>query len=303
VQETTDGRVSFIQEGRPVTIKLRSSQGDEIELPGLARAPSMISPDDPDFRIRVKAGHIDFVVSPSVIGARQSTGLTINFHLNEKRPFIDQVGLLALSNWSSLGSVSASVEIEQGQLFGATINIDAPLPKWAEESWVCAQYFLEILGIERCKRATISLLDFHRFTQDYLVLATLLNSRSIRFEGEFDSQIAEFSKLVGYSYGQFGDWTFGAIHQFEVSSKLQEDEKLMIDLAKPRVVQKSAFMKPLAQSVEDITLSFKEFLTRQEVPVATLDDGNLFEWGKSYTGNGTIVIQVHDVVEPSSPVQ
>ena len=67
LQEMTDGRVRFTQEGRPVTVKLGSSKGDEIELPGLAWAPSMIPLEHPEFRIRVQAGHIDIVFKPGDI--------------------------------------------------------------------------------------------------------------------------------------------------------------------------------------------------------------------------------------------
>ncbi|OOY02932.1 hypothetical protein [Thioclava sp. F28-4] len=294
LQELTDGRVSFTQEGRPVTVKLRSSNDDEIELPGLAWAPSMIPLEHPEFRIRVKAGHIDIVARPGNIDNRQTTQLNVQFDLQEERPFIEQAGLLALINWSSFGPVSANVEVARGQLFCATINLNAPLESWAKECWVCARYFLNVLGSERCKTTSIALLDFYRFMRDYFALASIQESASIRFEGLFECEMAEFSKLVGYGYGQFGDWTFGAIHEFEVVSQSQEGEKLIVYLTKPRIAQKFVFARPLAQSVEHIARDFQSFLARQAVPVATFDDGDLFEWGRSYKRNGTVAIQVHN---------
>lgn len=299
LQEMTDGKISFTQEGRPVAVKLRSSEGDEIELPGLAWAPSMIPVDHPEFRIRVKAGHIDIVSKPGNIDNRQTTQLNVEFDLREERSFIEQAGLLALTNWSSFGPVSASVEVEQGQLFGATINLDAPLESWAKECWVCAQYFLNILGSDRCKTTSISLLDFHHFMRDYFTLASFQDSNSIRFEGLFESEMDEFSKLVGYSYGQFGDWTFGVIHEFEVVSLSQEGEKFTVNLARPKVAQMFAFARPLAQSVEQITGDFQSFLARQRVPVATFDNGDLFEWCRSYKDNGTVAIRIHDPLVPT----
>lgn len=294
LQELTNGRVSFTQKGRPVTVKLQSSKGDEIELPGLAWAPSMIPLEHPEFRIRVKAGYLDIVAKPGDIADGQTTQLDVQFDLQEERPFIDQVGLLALINWSSFGPVSVSVEVVQGQLFGATINLNAPLEAWAKACWVCAQFFLNVLGSDRCKLTSIALLDFHRFMQEYFVLALVQDSNSIRFEGLFKSEMAEFSKLVGYSYGQFGDWTFGAIHEFEVVSQSQEGEKLTVYLTKPEIAKKFVFARPLEQSVKHIARDFQSFLARQAVPVATFDDGDLFEWGRSFKRNGTVAIEVHD---------
>lgn len=299
LHEFADGKVSFTQKGRPVTVKLRSCKGDEIELPGLAWAPLMIPWKHPEFRIRVKAGYIDMVTGPFDSVRRLSTGLNISSAPHEDRPFIEQLGLLALINWSSLGPVSASVEIEQGQLFGATINLNALPEAWARACWVCAQYFVGILGVERCRTTSISLLGFHRFMQDHYVLASVHGSGSIRFEGLFEGGMPEFPKLAGYSYGQFGDWTFGAIHEFEVVSQRQEGEKFTLYLAKPEIVQKSVFARPLAQSVEHIVRDFEAYLSRQSVPVATFGTGDLFEWGRSYKGNGTVAIQVHDGAEPS----
>lgn len=294
LEELTDGRVSFTREGRPVTVKLRSSNGDEIELPGLVWAPSTVPLGHPEFRIRMKAGYIDIVIKPRNIDNRQTTQLNIEFDLQEERPFIEQAGLLALTNWSSFGPVSVSVEVEQGQLFDGTINLNAPLETWAKECWVCAQYFFKILGSVRCKTSSIALLNFHGFMRDYFALASLQDSNSIRFEALFESEISEFSKLVGYSYGQFGDWTFGAIHEFEVVSQLQEDEKLTVYMTKPKISQKFVFARPLAQSIEHIARDFQSFLARQAVPVATFNDGDLFKWSRSHKSNGTVAIQVHD---------
>lgn len=294
VRELTDGRVSFTQEGRPVTVKLRSINGDEIELPGLAWAPATIPLGHPEFRIRVKAGYIDIVAQPEIIDNRQTTQLNIQFDLQEQRPFIEQAGLLALTNWSSFGPVSASVEVAQGQLFGAMLNLNELLDSWMKECWVCAQHFLKILGSDRCKTTSIALLDFHHFMRDHFALASIQGSNAIRFEGLFQSEMAEFSKLVGYSYGQFGDWTFGAVHEFEVVSQSQEGEKLTVYLTKPEIAQKFVFARPLAQSVEHIARDFQSFLARQVVPVATFDDGDLFAWSRSYKGDGTVAIQVHD---------
>ena len=294
LQELTDGRVSFTQEGRPVTVKLRSSNGDEIALPGLAWAPSMIPLEHPEYRIRVKVGHIDIVAQPRNFGNRQSTQLNVQCDLHEERPFIEQVGFLALINWGSFGPVAASVEVAQGQLFGATINLDAPVESWAKECWVCAQYFLNILGTDRCKTTSIALFEFHRFMRDYFALASLQDNNSICFEALFESEIADFSKLVGYSYGQFGDWTFGVIHEFEVVSQSQKGKKFTVYLTKPKIAEKLVFARPLAQSVDHIVHDFQSFLARQSVPVATFDDGDLFEWGRSYKNNGTVAIQIHD---------
>ena len=299
LDELTDGRISFTQEGRPVTVKLRSSKGEEIELPGLAWAPSMIPMDHPEFRIRVKAGHIDIVAKRGDIDNCGTTKLNVQFDLQEERSFIEQAGLLALFNWSTFGPVSASVEIPQGQLFGATINLDAPLEPWVKQCWVCAQFFLNILGNEACKTTSISLLDFHRFMKDYFALSSIHEGNSIRFEGLFESEIEEFSKLVGYSYGQFGDWTFGAIHEFKVVSQSQKGDKLTVYLSQPEIVQRFVFARPLAQSITQIARDFKSFLTRQAMPVATFDDGDLFEWGRSYKSNGTLSIQVHDPPGPA----
>ena len=294
LQELTDGRVRFTPKGRPVTVKLRSSNGDELELPGLAWAPSMITPEHPEFRIRVKAWPLDIVVKPEDIDSRQKSQLNVQFDLQEERPFIEQAGLLALTNWSSFGPVFASVEIAQGQLFGVTINLDVPLDPWVKECWICAQYFLNILGSDRCKTTSIAMFDFYRFMRDYFALALFHAGNPIRFEGLSNRKMVEFSKLVGYSYGQFGSWTFGAIHEFEVVSQSQEGEKFTIYLAKPEIAQKFVFERPLAKSVEHIARDFQSFLARQAVPVATFDDGDLFEWSRSYKSNGTVAIQLHN---------
>lgn len=297
LQELSDGRVSFTQEGRPVTVKLRSSNGDEIELPGLAWTPSTVSVDHPEFRIRVKAGPIDIVAQPGNIDRRQATQYNVQFDPQEERPFIEQAGLLALINWSSFGPISVSVEVAQGQLFGGVINLDSPPESWAKEWWFCTQYFLNILGIDRSKTTSIALLDFHRFMRDYLPLASIQYSNAIRFEYLFESEMAEFSKLVGYSYGQFGDWTFGAIHEFEVVSQSQKGKKLIVHLTKPKIAQKFVFARPLAQSVEHIARDFQSFLARQTAPVAIFNGGDLFEWSRSYKSNGTLAIEVHDPIE------
>ena len=292
---TGRGKISFTHDGHPVTVKLRSCKGDEIELPGLAWAPRLIPPDHPEFGIRVKAGHIDMVIGPGNINGHFSTRSNINYNLREERSFIDQVGLLALDYWSSLGPVSISVEVDQGQIFKATIKLEGPLETWAMQSWVCAQYFLDILGGDRCKKINISLLDFHRFMQDYFGLAAVQNSNSFRFEGLFESEVAEFSKVVGYSYGQFGDWTFGAIHEFKVVSRSQEDEKLAVVLGKPKIIHKLVYKRPLAQTIEHIAREFNEFLARQHAPVATPENGDLLKWGRSCK----VVIEVHDPIRPT----
>ena len=294
----TAGRVRFTRDKRSATLKLRSCKGnDEIELPGLAWIPRTIPWDHPESRTRVKAGHIDIVTGPGINNDHPPIHTIIDLDSPEERSFIDHVGLLALLNWGSLGPVSASVEDERGPLFDATLKFNAPLETWAEKSWVCAPYFLDILGRERCKKINISLPDFCRFMEDYFVLTAAQGSNPIHISGLSESEGAEFSKMVGYSYGQFGDWTFGAIHEFKVVSRSQEDEKFTVVLAKPKTICRDVYKRPLAQSVEHITRKFKGFLARQIVPVATFGNGDLFEWGKSYGSNETI--EVHDPIKPT----
>ncbi|WP_339816549.1 hypothetical protein [uncultured Paracoccus sp.] len=294
VQDFTDGRVSFIQKGRPVTVKLRSCIGDEIELPGLAWAPSTIPFEHPDFKVRVKSGHIDIVATPGIIDRPQPTQLNIHCNLQEVRPFIEQAGLLALTNWSSFGPVSASVEVAQGQLFSATINLNAALKPWARDAWVCAKYFINIFGYDRCKTTSIALLDFDDLIRDYFALASLQESNFIRFEGKFDDAMAEFTKLVGYSYGQLGNCTFGVIHEFKAVSQSQEGKNFKLIMTKPEIVQKFVFERPLAQSVDHIKRDFKSYLALQTSPVATFDNGDLCEWSRSYNSRGEINLILHD---------
>lgn len=296
-QEFTDGRVIITKEGRPVLVRLRSCNGDELELPGLAWAPSIFPSDHPEFKIRVKAGHIDIIASPSSIDDGLNTQLDIQFGLQDNHPFIEQLGLLALINWTSLGPVTASVEIEQGQLFGATITLKDSLEEWAQESWVCARYFLDILGSERCKDVRNSLQGFNIFMRDYFTLATLHDSNFIRFEGLLENELATIEKLVGYSYGQFGEWTFGLIHELTLVSQTQDSEKFTLQLAKPNIVRKFVFSRSLIQTIEHIQHEFKSYISSQDEIVVTFNEGDLSEWGKTYESNGTVAINVH---EPSA---
>ena len=225
--------------------------------------------------------------------------MNVDLDSPEERSFFDHVGLLALLNWGSLGPVSTSVEGERGPFFDATLNFNAPLETWAVKSWVCAPYFLDILEGERCKKINISLPDFCRSILDYYWLAAAHGSNSIRCEGLFESEGAEFSKMVGYSYGQFGDWTFGAIHEFKVVSRSQEDEKLAVVLGKPIIVHKLVYKRPLAQTIEHVAREFSEFLARQHAPVATIENGDLSRPERWNGGSETIAIEVHDPIMPN----
>jgi hypothetical protein len=289
----TEGRIKFTRESRPVTVTLRSAKGDELELPGEAWAPSIFGLDHPEFRIRVKTGHINIVARPSDIESGLETQLDVQFDTVAPKPFLDQLGILTLINWAQVGPVSAKISIEEGPLFSATITLDEQLEDWAENGWICAKYILDVLGRQKCEEVQFALSDLNSVMHEHMIIALLSNSSTIRFEGIFDGNITAFDKLSGFSYGAFGDWTYGLIHEMPVTAQSVKDGKGILSLANPTIVRRAVFKRPLIDSKQYISDEFQRYLGEQVGAVATLEDGDLTAWGVRYSEGGDINVKVH----------
>ena len=293
IQALSEGRVKFSQDGRKVSVMLTSNSGDELEIPGLAWAPSFIGPDHPEFMIRVKAGHFNIVARTSDMVERLETQLDIKFDTATTFPFIDQLGLLAIFNWAPLGPVTARIDTEEGPLFRATVTLDEPVENWAENSWTCAKYLLDVLGREKCQNIKLALSDLNTMMQEHYPLAVLHDSSSIRFEGELKDEMQSFEKLSGYSYGSFDSWTFWLIHEMAVTDRSSDGGKKTLKLTTPKIVRKAVFKRPLDQTKEHAIDEFRQYLEWQSAAVATFEDGDLAAWTKGYKSKCDVNIKVH----------
>jgi hypothetical protein len=217
-QEFTEGRVSFTREGKPLTVKLISCNDDEFDIPALAWAPFSIPTNSPEFRVRIKAGHINFIISPTP----EKQNVSLQLDTTEPYPMLEQIGFLALEYWSSLGPVKAQIITEQGMLYSISLDLTDTFEQWAAQLWHCGKLAFDILGKDRCKNIEISLRDLFGTLKGSCKLGALMSNQSIRVAATFENPLPEFQKLCGYSYGELGGWTYGAIHELDHSARSRE---------------------------------------------------------------------------------
>lgn len=292
IQSSTDGRISMTSEGLPLTVRFEAPNGETFEMPALGWAPRSVAPGDPEFRFRVKAGHIEFV-----LGALDTYEVRFTPDEGAALPLLEQFGLLALRTWGASGPVAVRFEAETGELACGSLAFDGPssaTSRWLAQLWDCACYALDVLGRDRCAGVEMSLAAFNEAMRDAYPLAVLHGGRSFRLDGDLRDDPPEFDALIGYSYGALGDWTYGALHELTHRTRSRCGDRLSLFFSHPRVIRTRAYKRSLEASRENIEHEFA--LLREQYPgkVAFIGDGDLTRWFAAGPENLDLVLQTED---------
>lgn len=282
------GRARFAPEGNPLTLQLNSRSGRIFDIPALAWVPRIVDPDHPDFRMRIKAGHIDIVTARR----KSNRKFILNYSLEEKFPFLEQMGLLCLINWTQGGEINFRALTDKGEIFTGTFSEGLKAESWMTQLEVVGHHMIDLLGRDKCKEISLSYIEFAELSRKINAIASIFSSRTFRFEAFFDEQIEPFKKLVGYLYGEIGPWTFGALYEFQHTERSSEGKRQTFYFDNPRIISKFAYKQPLAKTRRQIKKQFDAYCGQQNTPVATLQDGDLIVWTQALEGDLPIALSV-----------
>lgn len=289
IHEHSEGRISFSQEGRPVTLQLELDEGQKVfAIPAMIKTPRVVDVNHDEFKYRLTAGHIEFVASLADLNLR------LNLQFDPKKPFslIEQIGFLCLRNWSNQGVLEFRVLSDVGQLSSGVFNDATGNEPWMLDVENVGHHLIDVLGVERCQKIRLSLTELYDIGCSMHLVCSVFSGGVFRFEAEFGEEIEPFEKLIGYYYGQIGDWCFGVIYEAASGGRSSDGSRQSFYFKNPRVIQKLAFKQSLAQAKRQIEANFKSYKNAQSMPVASFHKGNLVAWSKALTSNDIISLSV-----------
>lgn len=287
VQTLTEGRISMRRDGKPLVVKLQAKSGDTLDFPALGWGSTVVGPEHPEFRFRVQCGNIQMI-----FGDSQNQNLNITIDTEGKYTFFDQLALLTLINWSEQGEVVATLQIEEGELAKVQLNGDWSDFSWAVQLWHCAKFLYDILGRERSASLKISLRDMFNSQGHLLALAKIMTSKSIRLEFADKEEVMDFNRLIGYSYGQIGEWGFAALHEIEHHVRKFEDGTHTLYFSHPIHPQKQVFKLSADELRDKIRADFRTHIKRQGYKYATFGEGDFVHWSTNFESGGSIALKI-----------
>ncbi|WP_417685379.1 hypothetical protein [Roseibium sp.] len=288
LKDFSGGRLSFTREGKKLTFQIISNNGTSFDIPALAWIPTTVSLGHPEFRARIKAGHINLVAKP---GSNKQQ-FELNYNLAGRHTFLEQLGLLCLINWSKIGPLKYKVQTEIGEMFSGQISGRFQAEPWTPQLEMVGHHLVELLGREKCGDVSLSFAEFSKLNREMNYVASIFSSRHFRFDAVFENMIEPFEKLLGYFYGELGPWTFGVIYEFKHETRSNEGLRQTFYFSNPRIVSKFAFQQPLSTTKKQIRREFIEYRKTLDTPTATLQDGDLVSWTKALMDEGLMELSV-----------
>ena len=284
----TEGRLSFANEGRSLTLKITSSQGDHFSIPAKGWTPKLVSADDPEYRVRVNAGHLDFIWSQNP--ANQA--LKLMFDTEISLPFLQHLGFLKFATWSKSGDLTLSVESDIGVLLsGRTVgtHLDGP---WLEDYCGAAEELLKIIGPERCAEVVGSFSDLSSSYKEIHFVSKIFNAGSLRIEAIYNEIVGGFDSMLGYVWGELGPWTYGAIYEMKHGATSAKDLRQTFYFSDPKLVSSFAFKQPVEITRNQVLEQFERLRSDLSYPTAVIQDGNLRAWTNAFDGKKEFTISV-----------
>lgn len=283
------GRLQITPSGRPLNLQLMSIDSEIYDISALGYAPATVGFEHSEFRIRIKAGHIDIVASPH--DSKQM--LDLGFDVYEEKSLEEQVGILKLFCWSQKGPVSFQALTDQGCLFGGTIKDIPDIEPWMRSLECSSSHLTELLGEQKCRDINITIRDLWRNIHSMYFCAVVYRANHFHFEGDFDTPAPPFEKLAGYIAFSIGDWSFGVIYEYTLDERTEHDDRTRFSFCNPKIVKKSVFKNDL-EAVRAQTLSdYVDYKKQSGVPVAELGDGDLGAWSQQMSSSSEFHITVN----------
>ncbi|WP_164989201.1 hypothetical protein [Roseovarius sp. A46] len=224
------------------------------------------------------------------------TKKNVDFEYNtqEKLPLIHQVGFLCLINWSREGEVKFEVCCELGKLFAGSFGSNFEQQAWMVEFESVGHHLLDILGAEKSLATEFSFCDFEKLNNTIIFAASLFSAGSIRFEGEYDYEIDDFARAIGYYTGKVGEWSFAAIWRMPLVAREIRNDRHVFDFGQPEIIWKQAFKQPIDLLRKQVREEFIRYKCSQVESFATFQDGDLVALAKALFDERSIYIAVDD---------
>lgn len=275
-ERMTKGTVRLLRDGNPLTIELQSVAGDTLNFPAVGWAPLLHGPEHPEFRVRVKCGFIQFL-----FGRNHEPSLDFNFDVDQELPFLELLAFLTLIIWSFQGPVKFAFQSDFGVLAAGQTNGEWSKNDWALPLWQRAKLIFDILGEDRCASLSMPLRDLAERTEHLHELGQIATADAFKLERKGQGVFPEFSYLVGYSYGQFGEWAFAAIHELECRVRKFEDDTETLYFQRSTYPSTVAFKRSVEDMREKIQAEFEEYCQRPGYSCATYCDGDFVQWAQN----------------------
>lgn len=282
------GRIQFTKEGHPLTLQIVSCDGKSFDIPARAWHASLVGFDHPDFKTRIKAGHIDLVMSP---GKTKDT-FNVTYDIYEESTLPEQLGFLCLVNWSQAGPVQFVAMTDVGKLLGGIISEGLKAEPWMAQYESSTRHLIKLLGAEKSREIKLSLAELTDVNRTLHFAASVFTSGSICFEAEFNNQIEQFEKLGAFLCGQIGEWSYGAIYEAKYGARSTSAKRQTFYLKDPRIVRRFAFKQPLEKTRDFVKREFNDWRSSQDGPVAVLQEGDRIAFSAALEAEGAIEISV-----------
>ncbi|KIT15586.1 hypothetical protein [Jannaschia aquimarina] len=282
------GRISMMREGRPLTVRMTSQDGETFSVPALAWAPISVAPGSPDFKVRAKAGPIDLV-----FGGVGKEPFSLRVDWAGRYTLLELFALFATRLWSSPGPMRIDLEAYEGELMSGSLTIHEELENWFSQAWQCARFVLDILGRERCAATSMTIAQFGEAMKSVHAVAAIQTSGSIRIEAVFPDDLPEFDTLAFYSCAQIGEWAVGTIHEMPVRAKADDGDRTTFYFSQPSVIDQQVYKRSIEVARTAVSDAFAAYRKGAE-RVAHVGDGDLPSWIAHRSEDSDIMITVGD---------
>ncbi|PCI83444.1 MAG: hypothetical protein COB24_15075 [Hyphomicrobiales bacterium] len=271
--QMSSGRISF--QAKPVPMVLELSQPDEgtIQLPVQAFASTLLETTDKRYKFRIVAGHFEMIY----IAKGKNHRLIHCYDPYANLCIMQHIGYVFLKKCSEKGSVSFSLSTEEGELFSGQLDIPLDTKEWIGITLLVGRFLIENIGQDRCNQVRIPFVDFFETIKNIYGLATLIETNSVQISADFEGKTDKFSALLGYAYGQIGQWSFGLICSFELLSRDIKGKRESFIFSKAEIIKKSVFKMSIEKIKRHIANEFETYITSTNIQYATIEQGDLIK--------------------------
>ncbi len=283
-----DGRMKITSEPMPAVLKILDENGRFFDISAICRVPKLIHPTDPNFRIRIDAGGIDILTSPN----QSVNDIRFSLDLDGYGPFDQKIGLVSMLAYASKKPLRFEVHLEHGKLFGGEVS-DPPLPgDWIYQHAKVGAHICDLLGPQKSSEVQTSFSEFQKNVADMHLATAIMQSGSLRFDGEFKSDVDEFELLIGYSCTKIGSWSVGAIYQIDHKARKRDRLRQTFYFGNPKIVKSFAFKQPISSLEKTLTQELESIRLEATAPSAIIMDGNLTTWWRAMENGEGISIDI-----------
>ncbi|AVX03399.1 hypothetical protein MXMO3_00867 [Maritalea myrionectae] len=288
IREWGPGKIRISFDGKPVKLRFYTASQQHVELDALCWHQRSIDLDDPNFRMRIKTAHFDFLVKPN----GESQNFDLSFNLDSIGTVFEHHQHLTLVNALPHGETDFEIAIETGVLLKGRFRFDAQpnaslIDFESAVNWLC-NILTEAVSrkLEVSADELVSICGQANFTRQ------ILSGKNIKISNKFKNETGIFHKIAGYTYFPAGIFYIGLVFEIELFKSEVVDGETNFYLNNPKIIRKSAFKEDKHQCKSRTHAYFQDHLANIDYAVGIFQQGDIIELQKAIMKDGLLKFEI-----------